>query len=46
MILCRAISQSAPPGGIANAADLVTQHSLQIGSVLADDFPAVEERVL
>ena len=29
-----------------NTTNLVAQHGLQISGILADDFPAVEERIL
>ena len=35
-----------PYGIIAKAANLVAQHGLQIRGILADDFPAIDERVL
>jgi len=45
-MLCRTIDQSGPYWSTANKSDLVTQHGLQIGGILADGPPAVEERVL
>ena len=36
----------SPYWGTTNTTNLVPQYGLQISGILADDFPAVEERIL